>query len=909
MVSPSKKRKFDSKTLTKPINNIKTGDLKIKRTARPLVDYRFYLDLKNHATAAKIETRLKTLGAVVDDFLAKEVKYVVSDRPEWTAEGRLTCALGQWPSALTASPIVAAEEGRRRAQKSRADAMLEKAKLQHTNLSSVDPLENASRWGIPIWPLEKLSKWLEKIENSLQTNVPTLRIRPFKGPFIKIEDINKRYRPLYGSLASWPSINLDYGCPFSTPKLVPGKVEHSRNAPKAGNCQQGEQRMTRKSRVPKPEEKAKAPEVLYPGYCEICEVDYVDLKQHLLSSTHITYTEDLSNYEDLDNLIKQSSTVEELLKSSQPRRSPRVAVAPGPQDQTDEKEMRKLPIPLCNGQLRRSSLRQAENKAKKESSETNGKKDDFIHNLRKRYPDSCCQRRLRSRNSEDSGQDSSDEMGGAESKPKTEELNGKTHSSEEESSCSSGRVIKRKRLSVEEKLLEDNKEYYKLEVKNAKLRSSGFLCQINKVEYDDECANHVPSTPLAEQLSSIKEEADNPKRRRTCHETAKTDHVPECAEDLHFSFETEPFSEPWFSTYQRQDDLCEFLEGFDDFRFRKRLVLPYEMPEFQRATASKSRTKFAAQRKKYTARSRAMQLVADAKNPRKSPRCHASTLAILSNLVGRRRRSFGVSPESTETVSAPPEITAENVDKTLDEMLASPATPDVSPTGRVRRKSTRRALADEGAEGDDLAAELARTAPLDAVAFKSELDPLRLVEDFHNCRCTQDIKPIFTVQPPAPEEEQPILTQPELLGLLARNKRRLESVSECSTMDTLSETGTNNSSSRGRFKKRKRNLTGWPSNKPRKRQAKPALPEENYVGVALKVLQTKGTKELKVKPVVGKKSATPSPKRRARTESPKKASGNSGPSGAQTSPVRKMVNKKRTCRARTRNSTSLRMRR
>jgi len=35
--------------------------------------------------------------------------------------------------------------------------MLEKAKLQQTNLSVIDPLENACKWGIPIWPLEKVN--------------------------------------------------------------------------------------------------------------------------------------------------------------------------------------------------------------------------------------------------------------------------------------------------------------------------------------------------------------------------------------------------------------------------------------------------------------------------------------------------------------------------------------------------------------------------------------------------------------------------------------------------------------------------------------------------------------------------------------------------------------------------------
>jgi hypothetical protein len=41
-------------------------------------------------------------------------------------------------------------------QKTRAEAMLERAKLQPQQ-STVDPLDNAARWSIPIWPLEKVS--------------------------------------------------------------------------------------------------------------------------------------------------------------------------------------------------------------------------------------------------------------------------------------------------------------------------------------------------------------------------------------------------------------------------------------------------------------------------------------------------------------------------------------------------------------------------------------------------------------------------------------------------------------------------------------------------------------------------------------------------------------------------------
>ena len=40
-------------------------------------------------------------------------------------------------------------------QKTRAEAMLERARLQPQQ-STVDPLENATRWSIPIWPLDKV---------------------------------------------------------------------------------------------------------------------------------------------------------------------------------------------------------------------------------------------------------------------------------------------------------------------------------------------------------------------------------------------------------------------------------------------------------------------------------------------------------------------------------------------------------------------------------------------------------------------------------------------------------------------------------------------------------------------------------------------------------------------------------
>lgn len=42
---------------------------------------------------------------------------------------------------------------------------------------------------------------------------------------------------------------------------------------------------------------------LYPGYCEICRVDYQDLKLHCKADSHQKYSMNAENYADLDSRI------------------------------------------------------------------------------------------------------------------------------------------------------------------------------------------------------------------------------------------------------------------------------------------------------------------------------------------------------------------------------------------------------------------------------------------------------------------------------------------------------------------------------------------------------------------------------------------------------------------------------
>ena len=104
-------------------------------------------------------------------------------------------------------------------------------------------------------------------------------------------------------------------------------------------------------------------------------------------------------------------------------------------------------------------------------------------------------------------------------------------------------------------------------------------------------------------------------------------------EELYFSFEGVPENESWYQTYQRFIDgiaVNEFVYDEDPLRF----VLPYEMPkEYIRDFISLKKG-----------------LLSKKKNDladlvRKSPRCHASTLALFSDILPTRRSKGSRAPK------------------------------------------------------------------------------------------------------------------------------------------------------------------------------------------------------------------------------------------------------------------------
>ena len=104
-------------------------------------------------------------------------------------------------------------------------------------------------------------------------------------------------------------------------------------------------------------------------------------------------------------------------------------------------------------------------------------------------------------------------------------------------------------------------------------------------------------------------------------------------EKMNFSFEAVPRSEPWYITYLRQDEGAEYW--FQETDSRQPFLLPYEIENFQEILLKNIQSS-AQTSKRGGCRGGGRGGFSSLRTPRKSPRCHASTLAIMSTLLRRR---------------------------------------------------------------------------------------------------------------------------------------------------------------------------------------------------------------------------------------------------------------------------------
>lgn len=106
-------------------------------------------------------------------------------------------------------------------------------------------------------------------------------------------------------------------------------------------------------------------------------------------------------------------------------------------------------------------------------------------------------------------------------------------------------------------------------------------------------------------------------------------------DSITFSFENPPKNEPWIETYKRKED------GKNEYHYPyhhnyPNVLLPFEYPVSERLKLLSG--------KRLYGRRRGRRKIDDCKS-RKSPRCHASTLAVMSNFLRRPLRECSKSSD------------------------------------------------------------------------------------------------------------------------------------------------------------------------------------------------------------------------------------------------------------------------
>ncbi|CAH1394606.1 unnamed protein product [Nezara viridula] len=483
--------------------------------------------------------------------------------------------------------------------------------------------------------------------------------------------------------------------------------------------------------------------------------------------------------------------------------------------------------------------------------------------------------------------------------------------------------LSRKRLSVEEKLIEDNKSYYKVEVLNSKLRSTEFFINQKQLEarvVNDGVVNgnctpeNIPDNgqqkqtavengkeqdkePVVvrfkkvrrSQLALLSDEAESfmfgesttkkdsrkdedssssdsserdsegsgtaeeiiPKKKVRKPVTNSEGSIPrnnakgtepqsvatpprlksprrvpsavdlseegkdEASEDsidinlasITFSFENPLKNDPWFETLKRREE-GRNLFYYPHYHNYPKIPLPCEYPVSERfkLLTGKKGPCFGKRRDRF------FRLLDEGK-PRKSPRCHASTLAIMSSLMRRRpirectsnpdftyeEESRSSLPETIESSSSASEIrTALSINGDCNQL-------PIDPNGDVYAIALARLAC---GETSSLQVGSGPCLPISHMLLEDSLPEIGI-----------DLKPGLSIPLESIINQQHNSNQfPQSLDMDFRYlEPDRDSGSDCSDLIGFSDDGRGIS---GRRRRRKRNLTGWPIEKPRKKVIK-----------------------------------------------------------------------------------------
>ncbi|XP_036414797.1 protein DBF4 homolog A isoform X2 [Colossoma macropomum] len=335
---------------------------------KPFTGRVFYLDLPCNKRSQTLESDIKSLGGTVEKFFSKEIRYLVSNKPEARHVQRLVQdSPVPSPDSGLSSPHPASKRdshGHRGSSQgptdtavvSRGKSLVEKVVKEQERVQINRILANALEWGVKILYIDDVISYIDKkktklsqestVRHTVRTAVqPDATERPafqkcsagrISRPFVKVEDSSRHYRPIYLPMANMPVCNFKSAAPCS-PFLVD---ENDNDAPGKKTKVHGSERdrgvKGRKDRRRGHEGKARRKG----GYCECCLVKYDSLKAHLQGEQHQAFSKS-EEYLVVDRVIS-GLTCDLIQISTQTKRvkcsvsSP--VLAPGPAIKTEGEE-------------------------------------------------------------------------------------------------------------------------------------------------------------------------------------------------------------------------------------------------------------------------------------------------------------------------------------------------------------------------------------------------------------------------------------------------------------------------------------------------------------------------------------------------------------------------------------------
>nr|XP_021482310.1 protein DBF4 homolog A [Meriones unguiculatus] len=305
------------------LKSLKTDNRLEKSKYKPLWGKIFYLDLPSITVCEKLQKDIKDLGGRVEEFLSKDISYLVSNKKEAKYAqtlGRIS-PVPSPESAYTAentSPHPSHDgssfKSPDRVCLSRGKLLAEKAVKDHDFIPTNSILSNALSWGVRILHIDDIRYYIEQKKKELcalkksstsvrdagkkaGTGVQKARTGRLKKPFLKVEDVNRSYRPFYLQLTNMPFINyftqkpcspFDVDKPSSTQKQAQPKLRINTDGDKYGGTPVQLQLKEKRRK----------------GYCECCLQKYEDLETHLLSEKHRNFAQS-NHYQVVDDIISK----------------------------------------------------------------------------------------------------------------------------------------------------------------------------------------------------------------------------------------------------------------------------------------------------------------------------------------------------------------------------------------------------------------------------------------------------------------------------------------------------------------------------------------------------------------------------------------------------------------------------